>query len=87
MNVKQMPTAICSAFPCVVQSVVRHEGSSAFYGHYNADILGTVPRPGVPQDRTWRRHNDSVITPISTSDVLGSEAQAAAYMLFYVADF
>ena len=60
---------------------MRHEGRSAFFGHYTADICGSVVRP---DDAVWRRHNDSVVKRVSSHDVFGSDGQAAAYMLFYV---
>ncbi len=73
----------------VFQAVIRHEGRSAFFGHYNADIRGSIhasSSSAAPDDSTWRRHNDSLVRKISSSEVTSSEGQQAAYMLFYVSN-
>jgi hypothetical protein len=67
-----------------MQAVLRHEGSSAFFGHYVADVCDRPPAAGMPA--VWKRHNDSVVRRVSQEEVLGRNGQEAAYMLFYVLD-
>ncbi len=64
--------------------MLRHEGGSAFFGHYVADVCDRLPSAGV--SAVWTRHNDSVVRGVAQEEVLGRNGQEAAYMLFYVLD-
>ncbi len=62
-----------------LQAIVNHEGGSASSGHFTTDTCDEG-RGGV-----WYRHDDSLVTRISSADATSAARQRQCYLLFYTA--
>lgn len=60
-----------------LQCIINHEGSSATYGHYVADVFDQ-------SSHGWRNYNDSVSKEVTEQKVLSNGRNS--YILFYVHD-
>jgi uncharacterized UBP type Zn finger protein len=65
-----------------LQAIVRHEGATAFSGHYKTNVKGVVTARMSGGDDRWRLHDDARVTVVDEATVL-RECETAAYMLFY----
>jgi uncharacterized UBP type Zn finger protein len=65
-----------------LQAIVRHEGATAFSGHYKTNVKGVVTARVDSHDGRWRLHDDARVTVVEEAAVL-RECETAAYLLFY----
>ena len=61
-----------------LRSLVWHSGSTAHFGHYQADVLEK-------SGGAWKRFDDDDVRHVSEAAVLGDAARTNGYLLFYEA--
>lgn len=80
-----------------LRGVLHHIGQNAEEGHYFTDVREALPRGGrcgkagraaTAAERGsvvggWKRHDDSIVTPVSEAEVLDGPARRTCYICFY----
>ena len=80
-----------------LQGVLHHLGRNAFAGHYVTDVREVSHGPGESKRHEeeqgkgdsnaevgrWKRHDDSVVSPVSEATALDGPARRSAYICFY----